>query len=119
MTLTDNTFSRCNLSSIKPFCCSEKIWDVKNICHNKHKKHRPAVTNGKYSKGSDLKKKLINFTRIITLNVSANDPSHIKLFQYNLVLVSLRTKDASAILTKNVVNCYKINSTEGVSIASF
>lgn len=35
-----------------------KNWDVKNICYNKHKKHRPAVTNGKYSKGLDLEKKV-------------------------------------------------------------
>jgi len=51
--------------------------------------------------------------------VSVNDPSHIKLFQYNLVFISVRTKDASAILTKIFVNCYKISSTEGVSVASF
>lgn len=87
----------------------KKIWDVKNICYNKHKKHRPAVNNGKYSKGLDLEKKLINFWRIIALIAHVNDPSHIKLFQYNLVSVSLRTKDASAALTKIFMNCYKFS----------
>lgn len=52
----DPLFSSTRLS-LSLCCCSEKIWDVKNICYNKHKNHRPAVSNGKYSKGLGLEKK--------------------------------------------------------------
>lgn len=57
MTLTDTLFPDAAFHPSSHSVVLKKIWDVKNICHNEHKKHSPAVTTGKYSKDLDLKKK--------------------------------------------------------------
>lgn len=58
MTLTDTLFPDAVFHPSNHSVVPKKSGNVKNICHNEHKKQRPAVTNGKYSKGFDFLKKV-------------------------------------------------------------